>query len=76
VRRKGRRIRNYGAMNESKLKKCYTELTHPHRAPLRRNAFDDAYYRCVHYGSGDPERDIREIERIAEERFVELPETK
>ena len=60
-------------MNEAKLKRCYLEL--------RQGMFGAAYYqdadayeRCMEQGSGDPYRDLEEIERLAEERFVELPE--
>ena len=54
-----RRMRNYRAMREQKLRACLQSLTA--RA-------GEAYERCLNTGSGDPDADLVEIQRIANEK--------
>jgi hypothetical protein len=54
-----RRMRNYRAMRDEKLRACQESL---------RAQSGDAYERCLSAGSGDPGADLAEVERLACER--------
>jgi ATP-dependent DNA ligase len=54
-----RRMRNYRAMRDEKLRACRESL---------RTRSGDAYERCVSAGSGNPDADLAEVERLAHER--------
>lgn len=54
-----RRMRNYRAMREEKLRACHESL---------RARAGDAYDRCLSAGSGDPDADLAEVERLTRER--------
>lgn len=54
-----RRMRNYRAMRDPKLRACMESLS---------AGRGDAYERCLQAGSGDPAADLAEVERLARER--------
>lgn len=54
-----RRMRNYRAMRDEKLHTCQESL---------RTQSGEAYERCLSAGSGNPDADLAEVERLARER--------
>ncbi len=57
-------------MNDKKLRRVYRELVGGDSAQM----YTEAMRMCLHHGSGDIDRDIREIEHIAEIRMIDLDE--
>lgn len=77
-----RRIRNYRAMTDEKLYRCYWELRNGYRNGTHKYNTDgvewdssfgtEAYEVCINKGSANPFGDIKVIESEAEKRDIKL----